>query len=215
MGLARKIASDVALALHHQGRITSPWIYQTDADALPCPMTTSQPLCHNAGALYFPTGMSATDTEVNARCATLRFAHELLCCGAEKTWQRLCTPKLGSTLSIHALDYASVRGYPKRSAGEDFHILNKLSKITPLTLLPSPSIEVQARTSARVPFGTGPALSRIIENLRQQPNGSGYLSYNYASFKLLAQGLAALGAACQSTQGAKVEFPPRSERDPR
>jgi hypothetical protein len=118
-------------------------------------------------------------------------------------------PSLGSTLSIHALDYANVRGYPKRSAGEDFHILNKLSKITPLTLLPSPSIEVQARTSARVPFGTGPALSRIIENLRQQPNGSGYLSYNYASFKLLAQGLAALGAACQSTQGAKVEFPPQ------
>jgi hypothetical protein len=107
------------------------------------------------------------------------------------------------------LDYANVRGYPKRSAGEDFHILNKLSKITPLTLLPSPSIEVQARTSARVPFGTGPALSRIIENLRQQPNGSGYLSYNYASFKLLAQGLAALGAACQSTQGAKIEFPPQ------
>jgi hypothetical protein len=115
-------------------------------------------------------------------------------------------PSLGSTLSIHALDYASVRGYPKRSAGEDFHILNKLSKITPLTLLPGPSIDVQARTSARVPFGTGPALSRIIENLRQQPDGSDYLSYNYASFKLLAKGLAELEAACQSKQANKVEF---------
>jgi hypothetical protein len=118
-------------------------------------------------------------------------------------------PSLGSTLSIHAQDYASVRGYPKRSAGEDFHILNKLSKVTPLTQLTTPYIDVQARTSARVPFGTGPALTKIIQVLDQDPSGSSYLSYNYASFKLLAQSLAEIAATCQDTQAGKAEFSPR------
>ena len=27
---------------------------------------------------------------------------------------------LGSTIAVHAKSYAAVRGYPKRSAGEDF-----------------------------------------------------------------------------------------------
>jgi lambda repressor-like predicted transcriptional regulator len=208
VGLARKIASDVALALHHSGRITSPWIYQTDADAcLPNDyFTTPMP---QRGCAIFPHRHISDDTEVNAAARLYDLHMSYFVAALRKHGSAYAHPSLGSTLSIHALDYANVRGYPKRSAGEDFHILNKLSKITPLTLLPSPSIEVQARTSARVPFGTGPALSRIIENLRQQPNGSGYLSYNYASFKLLAQGLAALEAACQSTQGAKVEFPPQ------
>lgn len=205
VGLARKIASDVALALHHAGRITSPWIYQTDADAcLPSDyFTTPMP---QRGCVVFPHRHISGDSEINAAVRLYDLHMSYFVAALKKHGSAYAHPSLGSTLSIHALDYANVRGYPKRSAGEDFHILNKLCKVTPLTLLPSPSIDVQARTSARVPFGTGPALNRIIENLRQQPDGSGYLSYNYASFKLLAQGLAALETACQSPQGAKIEF---------
>ena len=205
VGLARKIASDVALALHHHGRITSPWIYQTDADAC-LPQNYFTAPMPQRGCVIFPYRHVSTDSEINAAVRLYDLHMSYFVAALKKHGSAYAHPSLGSTLSIHALDYASVRGYPKRSAGEDFHILNKLSKITPLTLLPGPSIDVQARTSARVPFGTGPALSRIIENLRQQPDGSGYLSYNYASFKLLAQGLAELNAACKNVHGDKVEF---------
>ena len=208
VGLARKIASDVALALHHHGRITSPWIYQTDADAcLPKNyFTTPMP---PRGCAIFPHRHISEDSEVRAAARLYDLHMSYFVAALKKHGSAYAHPSLGSTLSIHATDYASVRGYPKRSAGEDFHILNKLSKITPLTLLPGPSIDVQARTSARVPFGTGPALSKIIEILRQQPNGSGYLSYNYASFKLLAQGLAELGAACQNQGTREHLFTPQ------
>ena len=203
VGLARKIASDVALALHHTGRITSPWIYQTDADAcLPKDyFTTPMP---KRGCAIFPHRHISDDDEVNAAARLYDLHMSYFVSALRKSGSAYAHPSLGSTLSIHAKDYASVRGYPKRSAGEDFHILNKLSKVTPLTLLPSPSIDVQARTSTRVPFGTGPALSRIIENLRQHPDGSRYLSYNYKSFALLAKGLAELGAACQNPP--RIEF---------
>jgi len=205
VGLARKIASDVALALHHQGTVTSPWIYQTDADAC-LPQNYFTAPMPQRGCVIFPYRHVSTDSEVNAAVRLYDLHMSYFVAALKKHGSAYAHSSLGSTLSIHAKDYASVRGYQKRSAGEDFHILNKLSKITPLTLLPGPSIDVQARTSARVPFGTGPALSRIIENLRQQPDGSGYLSYNYASFKLLAQGLAELNAACKNVHGDKVEF---------
>ena len=71
-------------------------------------------------------------------------------------------PTLGSTISVHAQSYARVRGYPKRNAGEDFYLLNKLNKLHPVQVLQQPVIEVQARLSSRVTFGTGPALQKIV-----------------------------------------------------
>ncbi|GIR63469.1 MAG: hypothetical protein CM15mP68_1350 [Pseudomonadota bacterium] len=56
-------------------------------------------------------------------------------------------PTLGSTISVHAQSYARVRGYPKRNAGEDFYLLNKLNKLHPVQVLQQPVIEVQARLS--------------------------------------------------------------------
>jgi len=208
VGLARKVASDVALALHQQGRVISPWIYQTDADArLPHDYFTT-PLPQR-GCAIFPHRHVSEDPEVSAAARLYDLHMRYFVAALKRHGSNYAHPSLGSTLSIHAQDYASVRGYPKRSAGEDFHILNKLSKVTPLTQLTTPYVDVQARTSARVPFGTGPALTKIIQVLDQDPSGSSYLSYNYASFKLLAQSLAEIAATCQDTQAGKAEFSPR------
>ena len=53
-----------------------------------------------------------------------------------------------------------MRGFPKRNAGEDFYLLNKLAKVGSVHRLAAPAIEIEARVSHRVPFGTGPAIAR-------------------------------------------------------
>jgi hypothetical protein len=54
-----------------------------------------------------------------------------------------------------------VRGFPKKAAGEDFYLLNKIVKIGIIQPLSCPLIKIQARLSERVPFGTGSALIQI------------------------------------------------------
>jgi hypothetical protein len=87
---------------------------------------------------------------------------------------------LGSTIVVSASAYAKVRGFPRRAAGEDFYLLNKLAKTGPINHLQNPVITVAGRYSDRVPFGTGPALIQMTGG--SEP----YLSYHPAIFDLLA-----------------------------
>ena len=99
---------------------------------------------------------------------------------------------LGSTIAIHAMTYASIRGYPKRSAAEDFYLLNKTRKIAPIETLAGPTLTIEARLSERVPFGTGPALSDIVAGLHRDPSGNAYFSYHPKSFEALRSAISAL-----------------------
>jgi hypothetical protein len=83
---------------------------------------------------------------------------------------------VGSTIAVNAKDYALVRGTPKRLAGEDFYLLNKLAKTGLVLSSSSAPIELDARVSHRTPFGTGSSIDRIQrlsnpieENLYYQP----------------------------------------------
>ncbi len=69
---------------------------------------------------------------------------------------------LGSCLGVRSKAYAQVRGFPKRSGGEDFYLLNKLAKVGPVIATRGQPVELQARRSGRVPFGTGPAVAKIM-----------------------------------------------------
>ena len=71
-------------------------------------------------------------------------------------------------MAVNFMAYAQVRGYPKRSAGEDFYLLNKLNKVGAVKTLSSPLIKLEARNSARVPFGTGPAVARLLDTKSMQ-----------------------------------------------
>ena len=191
VGLARKIGTDIALRAYQQGHVVSPWLYQTDADAR---------LPHNyfraiadasiaAGAVVFAHRHASVDPAVNT-AASLYDTHLHYYVEALAAQGSLYAyPTLGSTLAIHAHSYARVRGYPKRNAGEDFHILNKLNKLQGIRYLRQPAIEVQARLSTRVTFGTGPALQKITALLAADPSGEAYLSYDYRCFELLGHAL--------------------------
>ena len=86
---------------------------------------------------------------------------------------------IGSILSFDMLAYCQARGFPKRSAGEDFYLLNKLAKLGRVTYLDNVMIKLDARPSQRVHFGTGPAVQHIIQ---LESQGLDYAYYHPAIF---------------------------------
>ncbi len=176
VGLARKIAADIALELWSRGKIASAWIHCTDADVvLPGDYFEAVPdddaqlvgSAHNASApiaalLYpfrhFDPAPDALEYEISLRyyVAGLRFA------GSPYAFHTI-----GSTLAVHAIAYARVRGFPKRLAAEDFYLLNKLAKVGAIHALDGEPIQLSARASQRTPFGTGRALARARQGGRE------------------------------------------------
>lgn len=189
VGLARKIGCDHALRLFVSGQVQSPWIYTTDADAhLPSnyfshPLETST---LSGGACVFAHRHLA-DSETLQIAADLYDIHmAYYLAGLGYAGSRYAFPTLGSTIAVHARTYAQVRGFPRRNAAEDFYLLNKIAKIAPVTFHPDVTLDLKARLSERVPFGTGPALKKILQN------DGVYESYNFEAFRSLRTTLAAL-----------------------
>ena len=195
VGLARKIGTDTALALYQVGSISNPCLFQTDADAqLPTNYFDARPeqgQRQEKGAMVF-----AHQHQAPAQCPSLAQAAGLYdqhmryyTDGLAKAGSPYAYPTLGSTLAIHADSYAQVRGYPRRNAGEDFYLLNKVAKVGGVTYQPDVVLTLDARLSKRVPFGTGPALGKIVQQLQADPSGYRYLSYHPNSFALLSTAL--------------------------
>ncbi len=85
---------------------------------------------------------------------------------------------VGSSFAVSANAYIKQGGMNRRQAGEDFYFLQKIIalgnfyEIKHTRVIPSP------RTSDRVPFGTGKAISTFVNE-----GISNYKNYNYAAFK--------------------------------
>jgi hypothetical protein len=170
VGLARKIAADIALALIENKQIDKPWIFTTDADArLPNnyfdDAENSFKATHAAAQCFgFVHGNGSPElnraSKIYERCM-LYYRDSLSMAGSPYAF---CT--IGSCLAIDAIHYAKVRGFPKLSAGEDFYLLNKIAKTGDVINTPSVSIHLTARASDRVPFGTGPAVQQLTDQLK-------------------------------------------------
>jgi hypothetical protein len=171
VGLARKIGCDLALALCFRKRLSCPWLFWADADAaLPrehfaqTRRALAAPELDGAVALCFPfRHVASGDAEVTR--ATL--VHELCLryhvLGLASAGSPYAHHSLGSALAVEASAYAAVRGVPKRQAGEDFYLLDKLAKVGKLGRPRGEAITIAARRSPRVPFGTGPRVERILK----------------------------------------------------
>ena len=193
VGLARKIGADIALQLYQQKTISCPWIFSTDADVvLPrdyFSILDKKHQQHSALVLDFKHVSEDVDL-LNLQMAydiKLRYYHAgIIYAGSGYDYI-----PLGSTLIINMLCYAQVRGFPKKNAGEDFYLLNKLAKIKPVSYDQDDCvIAISARISDRVPFGTGPALAQIqaLESPEQ------YSYYHPQCFIYLRQWLLFLNA---------------------
>jgi hypothetical protein len=171
VGLARKIGCDIALALIRAGRILSPWMRNTDADViLPedyfLTLETHHEkqtvgfvydFFHNSKPLgHFAPALDIYDLSLRYYVSGLRWAQS-----------PYAFHTIGSALVVHANAYAEVRGFPKREAGEDFYLLNKLAKIGHVESSLGSPIQIQGRLSDRTPFGTGARVNEIASDLME------------------------------------------------
>lgn len=190
VGLARKLGADLVLRLHQLGMLRSAWIHCTDADArLPAEhfervaniaagdgvVATVAPFWH------VPGDDPATDEATAHYELSLRY----YVAGLRFAASPFAFQTIGSLISVSCSAYASVRGFPRRQAGEDFYLLNKLAKLGVVRELGGAPVEIRSRRSSRVPFGTGPAVEALL-------GGHALQVYDPRVFEALAQVLRAL-----------------------
>jgi hypothetical protein len=72
----------------------------------------------------------------------------------------------------------------RREAGEDFYFLNKLAKIGSIDYIRNTCVFPSARSSSRVPFGTGKAIESFLSGQKQE-----YLLYNPKIFTIISEWL--------------------------
>lgn len=74
---------------------------------------------------------------------------------------------IGSAFAVSADAYVKVGGMGRQQGGEDFYFLQKIFALGHIKELKEAVVYPLARFSDRVPFGTGPALQKILE----EPDG--------------------------------------------
>jgi hypothetical protein len=207
VGLARKIGTDLAVKLFFEGHIYSSWVHSTDADAhLPDNYFTAHAVDHldKQGVATCCDFYHFSEHDAIHQ-ANLRYESALRYYVAGLRYAR--SPyayfTIGSILSFDMLSYCQARGFPKRSAGEDFYLLNKLAKLGNVLYLPQVIIKLDARPSQRVPFGTGPAVKNIMQLTEQ---GVSYQYYNPEIFIALKDCLQAFNCLWQDRQQAELWF---------
>ncbi len=87
---------------------------------------------------------------------------------------------IGSSFVVRADIYAKQGGMNRKKAGEDFYFLQKIIPLGNYYEINSTKVIPSPRISDRVPFGTGAAISKMIEN-----NTNEYFTYSFESFVLL------------------------------
>jgi len=198
VGLARKIGADIALFLISKYIVKNSWIYSTDADAhLPNDYFTApinvgdkanntenaKIASHKSDVAYcFNFTHQSTNKVIHQANKLYETALRYYVAGLTYAKSEYAFYTIGSILVFDAHAYASVRGFPKKSAGEDFYLLNKIAKLGNVKFLANSTILLDARESDRVPFGTGPAVSHImaLEKLNNE-----YCYYHPKSFEAL------------------------------
>ncbi len=180
VGLARKIGCDLACHLIAKGQINSGWLHSTDADVcLPDDylQQTPQGEPYPAAVYSFKHVPSSEEKNPAIHKATQLYEQAIgyYVDGLAYAASPYAYHCLGSCITVSAKAYAQVRGFPKRAAGEDFYLLNKLRKLGEIKQLEGKALEIESRLSQRAPFGTGPAVENIIT---QRYSADNYLYYH-------------------------------------
>lgn len=200
VGLARKAGCDLALQWITEGFINTEWICSTDADAtLPNDYFIAlADAPSDAVAAVFPFAhVPGEDLVCNSATALYELRLRYYVAGLSWAGSHYAHQSLGSCLAVKQGAYAMVRGFPKRAAGEDFYLLNKLAKLGPVSQLQGNPVRLQSRRSSRVPFGTGP----MVDTIANAPTPADSAIFDHpASFEAL-RGL--LGALPQLAQTPK------------
>ncbi|MDP2336512.1 MAG: glycosyltransferase family A protein [Bacteroidota bacterium] len=89
---------------------------------------------------------------------------------------------IGSAFAVRAVAYVKQGGMNRRKAGEDFYFLHKLTNLGRIIEIADAFVYPSARVSDRVPFGTGAALNKWMNDTENLA-----LTYNFSAFSDLKQ----------------------------
>jgi hypothetical protein len=206
VGHARKIGADLAASLIHSARILSPWIHCSDGDTyLPDTYFSANDDVRGGAAgcsaLVYPYHHcddlgGQSDTEVIMATQLYELSLRYYVAAMKFAGSPYAFHTIGSTMVLNASHYAKVRGFPKREAGEDFYLLNKLAKVgNVIELEAGPQCEpirIAARRSDRVPFGTGAAVNKITALGNQVEDFRFYHPTVFVLLRLYLQAMSAI-----------------------
>ena len=192
VGLARKLGCDLALDIHRRGLLKTPILFNSDADTL-LPnnyfsAAREARQSNSFSALLYPFQHLCDDSKLGRATKIYEAKLQQYVDGLQRAGSAYAFHTIGSTIAISAEHYAQVRGFPPRSAGEDFYLLNKLAKVGNISHCSDALVNIFARQSNRVPFGTGPAVDRLMST--DDPEQA-EIFYDPEVFTLLAQVLRA------------------------
>ena len=187
VGLARKIGFDLAFAVAVRGKGAIAYLHGTDADVvLPEDYFAAADGTDDADTLIYPF-VHAVESGVGEAIWAYEASLRYYVLGLRYAGSRYAFHTIGSLITVTPYAYAAVRGVPKRSGAEDFYLLNKLRKVGAVRSLGSKPLLLSGRASTRVPFGTGPAIARIMNDAEASRNPR---VYHPAAFDHLCEALA-------------------------
>ncbi len=171
VGFARKLGMDMCLWLYHHRILINPFVRSSDADVIWPPRYLDAPAVDaNTSAIIYPFQHGPVQPDDKSCCqaaalydAWLRYYVE----GLRWSGSPWSFHTIGSIFAVHLEHYAMNRGFPKREAGEDFYLLNKLAKTGVIHCPNSQPLLLSNRTSNRTPFGTGKSIHQIELNSLQ------------------------------------------------
>lgn len=191
VGLARRIGCDVALALHAAGRLEVPYLYCTDADAELPPGYFGEapaPWAADSAITFAFWHVPGGDPAIDAATAVYELGLRYYVAGLAHAGSPFAFHVFGSAMAVEASAYAAVRGFPKRLAGEDFYLLDKLAKVAPIRRESRRVVRLRSRPSLRTAHGTGVAAVKIASELK----AGSPLFYNPRIFSLVGAWLGAV-----------------------
>ena len=167
VGSARKLGFD--LALSRLGSDPEPLLISLDADTLVEPGYLDAITTHfrktGADAAVIPFRHQPADSAA-AQKAIDQYELYLRCylLGLTVAGSPYAFHTIGSAIACRRSAYIRCGGMNRRSGGEDFYFLQSLAKTGEVNQVSGTTVHPAARLSSRVPFGTGPALIRLVDN---------------------------------------------------
>ena len=172
VGLARKLAMDEALLRLVAASRPNGIIMGLDADCT-CDNNYLQSISQSfdsepiAGAsVYFEHPLTAMTADAITHYESYLRYYRL---GLRYAGSAHAFHTVGSSMCVRAIDYARLGGMNRRQAGEDFYFLQKFMDTERFGQITGTCVRPAARLSARVPFGTGAAITAALNEDKQVP----------------------------------------------
>jgi hypothetical protein len=170
VGLARKIGMDLSIDHFHSNNNNSGLIISLDADcevsenfftSIYDEFNKNEKL--NATIHNFHHRVENDDKDIESAIRQyemyLRYFSKML----KYTGFPYYYHTIGSAFAVSADAYVRVGGMGRQQGGEDFYFLQKVFQLGHIVELHQTYVFPMARFSDRVPFGTGPALQKILD----------------------------------------------------